>query len=60
MGLAGMRERALALGGSVDLAAREQGGTVLRVRIPVADPDFRFDSEPDRSQRGVDEQETTG
>ncbi len=60
MGLAGMRERALALGGSVDLAAREEGGTVLSVRIPVADPDFRSGSEPARSQRGVDEQETMG
>jgi signal transduction histidine kinase len=42
MGLAGMRERALALGGSVDLDSREAGGTVLRVGLPV-----------DRSERNV-------
>jgi len=33
---------------------------VLRVRIPVADPDYHSGSEPDSSQSGVDEQETMG
>jgi signal transduction histidine kinase len=42
MGLAGMRERALALGGSVDLDSLAGGGAVLRVRLPV-----------DRSERTV-------
>ena len=60
MGLAGMRERALALGGSVELEGRVQEGTLLRVRIPVPDPDYRTGSEPDGSPGGVDQQETIG
>ncbi len=35
MGLAGMRERALALGGTVDLSSGEESGTVLTVNLPV-------------------------
>jgi two-component system sensor histidine kinase UhpB len=35
LGLAGMRERALALGGTVDLSSGEESGTVLTVNVPV-------------------------
>jgi signal transduction histidine kinase len=57
MGLAGMRERALALGGSVELEAQEGTGTLLRIRIPVTD--LNHDSGSDRGGKpgGVDQQE---
>lgn len=45
MGLAGMRERALALGGSVDLSAGDGTGTELRVQVPV----------DGKGQRGADD-----
>jgi len=35
LGLLGMRERAILLGGSVDFSAHRGGGTVVTVRIPV-------------------------
>jgi signal transduction histidine kinase len=35
LGIAGMRERALALGGSLEIAGREGAGTTVRVRIPA-------------------------
>jgi signal transduction histidine kinase len=35
LGLAGMRERVLALGGRLDIAGRPGGGTGLRVWIPL-------------------------
>ncbi|MDT8436559.1 MAG: GAF domain-containing sensor histidine kinase [Gemmatimonadota bacterium] len=35
MGIAGMRERVLALGGSVRLVPRPEGGTGLEVRVPA-------------------------
>jgi signal transduction histidine kinase len=35
-GLRGMRERALALGGAVDVARRAHGGTAVTLRIPFA------------------------
>ena len=38
LGLLGMRERALLLGGRVDFAARRGGGTVVTVRIPTGEP----------------------
>ena len=38
LGLLGMRERALLLGGRVDFAARRGGGTVVTVRIPSGEP----------------------
>ena len=38
LGLLGMRERALLLGGRVDFAARRGGGTVVTVRIPTDEP----------------------
>jgi signal transduction histidine kinase len=58
MGLAGMRERALALGGSVELEARDREGTVLRMRIPVRDRDQTPGSVPDGPRGRGDEQET--
>jgi two-component system sensor kinase len=36
LGLLGMRERAHLIGGRLDIAARPEGGTVLRVSVPVA------------------------
>jgi signal transduction histidine kinase len=60
MGLAGMRERALALGGSVELEGREQEGTMLRVRIPVSDLESGSGFEADRSPDRIDQQETKG
>ena len=59
MGLAGMRERALALGGSVELEAREPAGTVLRIQLPVTDRTYRSNSHPDDASGEVDQQETT-
>lgn len=38
MGQLGMRERALASGGTIESAPREQGGWRVRVRIPLAEP----------------------
>lgn len=35
MGLAGMRERAAALGGEVEVAARPSAGTTIRARLPI-------------------------
>ena len=35
LGLLGMRERALLLGGSVDFSARRGGGTVVTVQVPA-------------------------
>jgi signal transduction histidine kinase len=57
MGLAGMRERALALGGSVELEAQEQTGTLLRLRIPVTDRDYHSGSDHGGRPGGVDQQE---
>ena len=57
MGLAGMRERALALGGSVELEAREQTGTLLRIRIPVTDLNHNSRSDRGGKPGGVDQQE---
>lgn len=37
LGILGMRERALALGGEVTVHARASGGTVVRARIPFAE-----------------------
>ena len=34
-GLRGMRERALALGGGVDIARRARGGTAVTLRVPI-------------------------
>ena len=36
IGIEGMRERALLVGGSLSVAARNDGGTEVRMRIPVA------------------------
>lgn len=36
LGQQGMRERALASGGSIELAPRESGGYLVRVRVPLA------------------------
>lgn len=36
MGILGMRERAAACGGQVDVRRRPEGGTVVRLRIPAA------------------------
>ena len=36
LGLIGMRERALSLGGEVDFRPAEGGGTVVRLRLPLA------------------------
>jgi signal transduction histidine kinase len=57
MGLAGMRERALALGGSVELEAQEQTGTLLRIRIPVTDRNHHSGSDRGGGPGGVDQQE---
>ncbi len=38
-GLAGMRERALALGGTVETSARVPRGAALRVRLPITSPE---------------------
>jgi two-component system sensor histidine kinase UhpB len=35
LGIPGMRERALLVGGSVQVESRTQGGTVVRLRVPV-------------------------
>lgn len=45
-GLRGMRERALALGGEVDVAGGSRGGTVITLRLPLdlAQPQRRFAS----------------
>ncbi len=58
MGLAGMRERALALGGSVGLEVAERGGTVLRIRIPVSDGNLSSGAGPGAAPGAVDQQET--
>lgn len=39
-GIVGMRERALMLRGALDIASAEGGGTVVRLRIPMADNAF--------------------
>ena len=39
IGLAGMRERAQAFGGSVEIASAGAGGTVVAVRLPLETPD---------------------
>ena len=57
MGLAGMRERALALGGSVELEAHEQTGTLLRIRIPVTDLDHNSRSDRGGNTGEFDQQE---
>ncbi len=57
MGLAGMRERALALGGSVELEAQEQTGTLLRVRIPVTDLNHYSGSDRGGKPGEADQQE---
>jgi signal transduction histidine kinase len=44
-GLRGMRERAIALGGSVEVASAPRGGTVVRLRLPLAE-------EPAKSRTG--------
>jgi signal transduction histidine kinase len=35
MGLLGMRERAIAFGGTAEVTSATDGGTLVRVRIPV-------------------------
>ena len=44
-GLAGMRERAAALGGTLDAGPRPEGGFAVRARLPIASVG------PPRSQR---------
>ncbi|PYS21874.1 MAG: hypothetical protein DMF72_15690 [Acidobacteria bacterium] len=36
LGLLGMQERARLVGGEIDIATREEGGTVITVRVPIA------------------------
>ena len=36
-GIAGMRERALLVDGRLDVSPGEQGGTVVRLRVPLGD-----------------------
>ena len=38
LGLVGMRERALLLGGSITFAGNAGSGTIVRVRIPLDQP----------------------
>jgi signal transduction histidine kinase len=38
LGQLGMRERALASGGTIESAPREQGGWRVRVRVPLTEP----------------------
>ena len=42
-GIAGMRERARAVGGTLEVSRREGGGTQLRLVVPVVPPDTRRD-----------------
>jgi two-component system, NarL family, sensor histidine kinase UhpB len=39
LGLMGMRERALAFGGTLELSAAPGGGTTVAVRVPVGSTD---------------------
>ncbi len=57
MGLAGMRERALALGGSVELEAAERVGTVLRIRIPMTEENLRSGEDPTAGHGASDPRE---
>jgi PAS domain S-box-containing protein len=47
-GIVGMRERALLLKGSLDITAAEAGGTVVKLRIPIADPMQQRDSDKNK------------
>ena len=42
LGLMGMRERALAFGGTLELSAEPGGGTTVAVRVPVGSPETRM------------------
>ena len=48
LGLVGMRERAFALGGYVDIEAPAEGGTLIRAKIPL-EPLETLDGPPDRA-----------
>jgi len=46
LGLVGMRERALLLGGSVDFSARRGGGTIVSVHVPALASDLALAAAP--------------
>ena len=39
LGLLGMKERAHLVGGAIDIARKEEGGTVITVQAPIASDD---------------------
>ena len=47
-GIAGMRERARAIGGTLDVSRRESGGTQMRLVVPVVPPEPRHGQQPPR------------
>ena len=40
LGLVGMRERALLLGGNITFSGHSESGTTVRVRIPLEQPSY--------------------
>ena len=57
LGLGGMRERALLVGGELATESRPGSGTTIRLTVPDREPDSQPDSQPDRqpdSESGIE------
>jgi two-component system sensor histidine kinase UhpB len=55
LGLSGMRERALLVGGKLDIDSRPGKGTTVRLEVPI-----REDARPDRDAEGAEELHPAG
>lgn len=52
LGLLGMRERAMALGGRIEFAGRKNGGTTVTLTVPYKQPEADTTSKPFRAVAG--------
>jgi len=51
LGLVAMRERAELVGGTIEFARPPEGGTIVRLRVPLEEPDGQGDEAPRASSR---------
>jgi signal transduction histidine kinase len=51
LGLVAMRERAELVGGTIEFARPAEGGTIVRLRVPLEEPDGQGEEAPSPSSR---------